>query len=325
MAVQRFLVRGQHLEIADRRVSVQLAVQQAHGILHKLQIGSVQFGKRLLVLALDHHLRLRLQGFQAQIAQFLNRERPVQLHRDARHRALAVRDGSHPARLDGVLRQLIAARAGGGVDKVQVQQLAHVALAIHVRLHRRIIILVAHQPRTQRLLAQRVAEAQRHMGVQALQVAPVAQQDGFERVGRKKLVAVLVKAAHDARHVDALLVRLQRHRTRDGGFQQQRLAGSRRIAQGQAEVVDAHLLDSDHAALNERGRPILQIGQAAAIGVRHHQFRVIEAPRPLPGGRRVRRRRRNTAVVPVVPVVPVLVIIGADWLHLDVHASALIL
>ena len=58
---------GDDLEVTDTLVVDQLLVEQADRIFDKLQVGGVEFSEGLLILPLHHHLRFRLQRFQAQI------------------------------------------------------------------------------------------------------------------------------------------------------------------------------------------------------------------------------------------------------------------
>jgi len=72
--VQRFQVRTGHPEILDALVAGELRVNEPRRILHELDVGAVQLGESLLVLAPDHDLCLGLQRRQAMRLQILDRE-----------------------------------------------------------------------------------------------------------------------------------------------------------------------------------------------------------------------------------------------------------
>ena len=66
MAVQAFLMAGDHTEIADMMIGLQLGAEQTRGIFHEYGIGRVQFGKGLFIFALDHHLSFGRHSAAAQ-------------------------------------------------------------------------------------------------------------------------------------------------------------------------------------------------------------------------------------------------------------------
>ena len=84
-----------------------------------------------------------------------------------------------------------------------------------------------------------------------------------------------VECAHDARHVNALFIRIQRDGTCHRGFQLQRAIVASFKSDRQAKIGNAHVLNMALSAPNERRRPILKIGQAPNIfGIRLKNLRV---------------------------------------------------
>ena len=117
--------------------------------------------------------------------------------------------------------------------------------------------LVAGQPRTERLGDQEVVEAQNQVRFQAAQRRPVVVQYVLQQVEAEEFLLVFIEGAHDARHVDALLVRLQRDCAGDRGLQQQRFARAAGVAQRPAGIVDAGLPARHRAGLGQGSRAVL--------------------------------------------------------------------
>ena len=57
MAVQAFLMAGNHAEIADTFVGKQLLTKQPCSVFNKDWVGGVQLCKGLFIFAFHHHLR----------------------------------------------------------------------------------------------------------------------------------------------------------------------------------------------------------------------------------------------------------------------------
>ena len=64
----------------------------------------------------------------------------------------------------------------------------------------------------------------------------VLQQDLVQEVGRKNAFLKCVKHTHDTRHVDPLLVSLQRDSTGNRGFERLRVRSGRDVAQRQPKI-----------------------------------------------------------------------------------------
>jgi hypothetical protein len=70
--VQGFQVGAGNLEINNLWFIVELLVEQAGGVFNKFGEGTIHLSEGLLILTLNHDLRLRLQGFKAEFLQALN-------------------------------------------------------------------------------------------------------------------------------------------------------------------------------------------------------------------------------------------------------------
>ena len=99
-------MRTGRLEIEDALIGREFAVQEPRGILDELDVGAVEFGEGLLVFALHHDLRLRLQGFEAKFLQAFDTQVLAlgHLYADTSRAALRVRDSIDIAGSTGVLR-----------------------------------------------------------------------------------------------------------------------------------------------------------------------------------------------------------------------------
>ena len=61
-----------YLEIKDLWFVLQLLVKQAGGVLNKFGEGAIHLSEGLLILTLNHDLRLRLQSFEAEFLYAFN-------------------------------------------------------------------------------------------------------------------------------------------------------------------------------------------------------------------------------------------------------------
>ena len=75
--MQTFLMAGQHPEIADPRILLQLLAKQPGRILDKDRVGGVQLGKGLFILAFDHDLRFGRHGGAGMSIKSSNHNTPV--------------------------------------------------------------------------------------------------------------------------------------------------------------------------------------------------------------------------------------------------------
>ena len=159
--MQRLLVRTRHLKIRDALVLRKLRVKQPRRVLDKLQVRAVQLGKRLLVLALHHHLRL---GAQRAHAQRMNVFDPdlfsVGLFdHHAGLAALRMRHRVGPAHITRVLRQLRRTRARRRIHKIKLDKPAVTSVLGHHAFERDVVELKPLQTAPQALLGQRIGKA----------------------------------------------------------------------------------------------------------------------------------------------------------------------
>ena len=251
-----------HLEIPDAAIAVQLFMDEARGILHELDVGTVHFRERLLVLTLDHHLRLGLQRIQAVLLEILDGELGAgrELHLHPGLGALGVRNGIDPAVGPGVLGKFRGAWAGGGVNEVEVDVPANGTGAVDRSLKRALVILPSLEAAAEGGLEHGVGEAQADPCIVTAERAPVVLKKAGEGVEGEDLILVVVERAHDPGHVDALQIGLQGHRAADRGLERVAHPAGSGEHKRQAEVGDAHLMDADIGALDRAGR-ILHVRQ----------------------------------------------------------------
>jgi len=122
MAVQAFLMAGDHPEIPDTGVGLQLLTKQPRGVFDKDRVGRVQLCKGLFVLAFHHHLRFGRHGAAAGINQIFEPQKPLPLcdhRRYPRHRALGMRRCKLPSRGARMLAQFQRTGAGAGIDVIR--------------------------------------------------------------------------------------------------------------------------------------------------------------------------------------------------------------
>ena len=109
-----------------------------------------------------------------------------------------------------------------------------------------------------------------------VQIGLVIIQRRAHHIGTERALCMAVEAAHDARHVNAFLLGLQADRPGDRGFQHQIAIVARVVADGQAEIGNADMLDRGLSAHDQAGGAVLQIGQARlVIGIGAKALRVI--------------------------------------------------
>ncbi len=205
------------------------------------------------------------------------------LDREPRHRTLRMRRGQLPARCARMLGQFQRAGAGGGIDIVEMQEALAGALMLH-QFQRDVVILIPLQPRTQRGAQHGEGHAHLDARIMAFQIGLVVVEhrlDHFEAEGASRMG---IEAAHDARHVDALLARLQAYRAGHRCLQRQIAVVAGVKADRQAEIRDADMLKQLLLAADQAGRAVLQVGQPGAIGrIGAEVRRVAPRERPLRG------------------------------------------
>ncbi len=167
---------------------------------------AVELGEGLLVLAAHHDLCLGVQRFDAVGLQILDGEAGLgrELDEEPGLAALAVRDRVRVALVAGVFGELGAARAGGRIDEVELDEAAEGAVGLHAALVGDGVELVAFEPAAQRALHDRVGERNTHAGLERRDLAAVLHEHAAQGIERKDGVLVLVEGADDAAHVDAL-------------------------------------------------------------------------------------------------------------------------
>ena len=276
--MQRLEVRAGDLEIPDARVAVQLVVKQPRGVLDELDVGAVQLGEGLLVLAPHHHLRLRLERAEAVGVQVLDDEMPAgrDLDADAGLAALGVRDRVDPAPVLRMLRQLRRARAGRGVDKIKMEKAPVAAGVGQHALERDLVILPALESAAQAALPERPGEPDLQPRVLAFDAAQVGLQDPAQPFKCEDPVPVVVERAHDAAHVDALELGLERDGAGHLRLQREHFVALRAHLDRQPEIRDAHMLDGHLRALDGVDG-VHHVGQFRAVGGRDLEPRVVAA------------------------------------------------
>ena len=184
MGVQRLEVRAGDDEVAHAGIGVELFVDDARGVLDELGISAVKFGESLLVLALHHDLRLGLEALEAEVLHVLDGEGVTSrdLGDDTGLGALRVRDTVGGAFFAGVLGELGGARAGGGVDEVDVDVAAEAVEVIDRAFEDGTVILPTFEPRAQGFLHDRITQLDHDAGAAAIEVLLVADEDLFEEL-----------------------------------------------------------------------------------------------------------------------------------------------
>mmetsp|Transcript_29137 Transcript_29137/g.56143 ORF Transcript_29137/g.56143 Transcript_29137/m.56143 type:complete len:415 (-) Transcript_29137:1270-2514(-) len=271
VAVQAFLMTGHDPEVTNAHVRQELLAEKPCRVLDKDRICGVQFGKGLLVLALDHYLRFGGNGAATCFDQVLEPQAVcivLQHHGHPRDRTLRMGRRQLAPRGAGMLGQLQRTGAGRRIDVVEMHDLfAHPALLY--QLQRDIVILIAGQPRAQAFYLHGEAEAHLDARVKTLKVRLVVVQSRLDDLKAEGLSRMLVEGAHDPGHVDALFVRLKTDSACHRRFKRQRLARSGLHPQRQAKVRDANVLDLLFRTADQAGGAILQVGQRVFIRAIH--------------------------------------------------------
>ena len=139
--------------------------------------------------------------------------------------------------------------------------LAHAVL--FDQFQRDVVILIARQARAQAFDLHRKGKPHLDARIKAFQIGLIVVQRRFDHLKAEGRLGVLVEAAHDAGHVDALLVRIKADRAGDRGFKRQIAAIAGVEPDRQAEVGNAHMLDLLLRAADQAGGAVLQIRQVA--------------------------------------------------------------
>ena len=268
----------QHPEIADPRVAFQRGAERTRRILDKHRVRRVQFGKGLLILAFDHHLRLGRHRRPRKVHQILEPQRPPRAHHhtDPRHRPLRMRCRQLPPRAARVFRQFQRTGAGAGIDEVQMQDFPAQARRLD-QFKRQVIVLPPDQPRPQAGQRHRKRQPQLDPRVIRPQIPLVVVEHPFDQLKAEHLVRMGIERAHDAAHVDALLLGLQADRAGHRCLQHHVARVARAVLHRQPEIRDADMLDRHMRAHDQAGRPVLQIGQPRLVGVIGAEFGRIAA------------------------------------------------
>ncbi len=106
---------GDHAEISDPGIGVQLLTKQARGIFDKDRVGGVEFCERLFVFAFDHNLRFGRHSASAGFDQIFEPQALTvvfNLNRNPRDRALRMRRRQLSAGCARMLGKFQRARAG---------------------------------------------------------------------------------------------------------------------------------------------------------------------------------------------------------------------
>ena len=133
------------------------------------------------------------------------------------------------------------------------------------KFQRDIVILVTLKPRAQAAQLHREGKAQLYPGIKALEICLIVVQRAFDHLEGKALLRMPVKGAHNAGHVDALLLGLKGHCPGDRGLELQICAGPGAETDRQAEIRNAHMLNLLLCAFDQAFRAVLQIRQCVAI------------------------------------------------------------
>src|SRR5579885_795681 len=277
--VQRLEMGAGDLEVLDALVAVEFLIEQAGGVFDELGVGTVELGEGLLILALHHHLGLGLERVEAVRLHILDPDLFARrlLQRDARLAPLRMRNGVGAAPVAGVLRQLGRAGAGGGIDKIEVNEAPVDAGPGQHAFEGDPVILVALQSAAQAALEQRIGKGDFQAGVLALDLAQVDAEDAAHPFAGEDFVLVLVEGADDAAHVDALALRLERDRAGHAGLEGENFPLLGAKLQRQPEIGDAHLLDRHMRTVNGVMGRHHHVGQLGAIGRRDLEVGVVAA------------------------------------------------
>ena len=177
-----------------------------------------------------------------------------------------MRRGELPAHGARVFGKLQRARAGRGIDVVEVHHLGAHTIAFD-QFQRDVVILIPFEARPQALHLHREGEPHLNTGIEAFEVRFVIVQRGFDHVEAEGAVGVLVERPHNPRHVDAFLVSIKAHGSGHGGFQRQIAVVTGVKADRQAEIGNADVLDLLARTTDQAGRPVLKVWQGRLIAI----------------------------------------------------------
>lgn len=261
MAVEGFKMGAGNLEIGDAIVAVDSLEEQADGILDKLGLLSVQFGKGLFILPADKDLCLGEEGLGAEMLQLLEGDgfTWAELDADARLAPLRMRNSVHFTVLAGMFGELRGAGAGGAVNKIEMHPFPEAAEVVKNTLVGGVIILVTLQIAAEALHDHRVAEAQLETGPAGTEAVLVGNEDILKKFGGENTLLELIKDPHDAGHVDALAVRGEGHRSGHAGLKVERMTTCGHEPQREAKIRYAHLIDGNICAENFGSLAVLRV------------------------------------------------------------------
>ena len=267
VGVEGFEVGAGDLEVADAGVAIEAFVEEAGGVLDEFGEGAVELGKGLFVLAADHDLGLGLEGGEGVVVEVFDGEVGAgeDFDGEAGLGALGVGDGEGGAVLAGVLGEFGGAGAGGGVDEVEVNDFAEAVEVAEGAFVNDAVELPAGEAGAERRLEERVVEGEAQVGAGGGELGFVAEEDFLEKVGGEDAVLKLVEHAHEAGHVDALLVAGEGDGAGDGGLEGELALVGGEEAEGEAEIGDADLEDGDLGALDFGDGGVLHVGQGGAV------------------------------------------------------------
>ncbi len=207
-----------------------------------------------------------------------------------------MRRGQLPPRFARMFGQFQRTGAGRGIDVIQMHDLLAHALRLD-QFKCDVIILPARQAGPQRGHPHGKREPHLDARVEAFQIGFVVVQRRFHHREGKGAVGMGIEGPHDAAHVDALLFRLKADGAGDRGFQRQVAVVAGMVADRQAEIRDADMLDLGLGAHDQAGRPVLQIGQRGLVGrIRREILRVGARQRRVVAQALIRQQPRNRRV-----------------------------
>ena len=121
----------------------------------------------------------------------------------------------------------------------------HELAAYTARFHElqsKIVILEPLKTRAQRHDLHRIGKPHLNAGIQTVEVGHIIVQRRLDHIKTEGLFRMLVKAAHDPRHVDAFFAGLKADRAGDRGLQRQIAVVAGVKADRQAEIGNPHML-----------------------------------------------------------------------------------
>ena len=198
----------------------------------------------------------------------------VHFKHDPRFAALGVGDRVHTAHVARVFRQFGRAGAGRRVDKIKLDERAHLPMAVHAAFIYHTVILITSQPAAQAGLYDRIGKRQAKKRVRTTDVALIRGQNVSKRGCGERRVFEIIKSPHDPRHVDALDAGWKGNGSGHAGFQRQQSAVGGRVGQRKAKIGNANFLD-DHVGTMYRVRRILHIRQVVPICIGHNKVLVV--------------------------------------------------